>query len=149
MRKNLTGVLPEWVAPEQVKAALVIGVVLCVFNYALDLLLFWLRIQAAATLLNDLAIGILGAGVSLFYMSSIRANQIYKRAKERMILTAELNYHVRSALMAIRHAASLEDPAKRIQQVEEAIEEVDRVLLDLVPTVGSADAPRYLSAAQK
>jgi hypothetical protein len=107
-------------------------------------LLFWLKIPKAATVFDDLAVGVLGAALALFYMSSVRTNQIYLRAKERTILTAELNYHVRSALTAIRHAASLEDSVKRTQQVDEAIEQIDRVLLDLVPTVGSADAPRSL-----
>jgi hypothetical protein len=66
-----------------------------------------------------------------------------------MILTTELNRHVRSALTAIRYAASLEDTVKRIQAVDEAIEQIDRVLLELVPTVGSANAPRSLSPEQK
>jgi hypothetical protein len=115
----------------------------------LDVLLFWLRIPAAAPVFNDLTVGVLGAVLSLFYMSSVRTNQIYLRAKERMILTAELNRHVRSALTAIRYATSLEDTAKRIQAVDEAIEQIDRVLLELVPTVGSANAPRSLSPEQK
>lgn len=142
---NLKIILPQWILPEYFKDALVIGFVLCVSNYAVDVLLFWLRIPTAATVFNDLAVGVLGAGLSLFYMSSVRTNQIYLRAKERMILTSELNRHVRTALTAIRHAASLEDTVKRIQEVDEAIEQIDRVLLDLVPTVGSADAPRSLS----
>lgn len=86
--------------------------------------------------------------LSLFHMSSVRTNQIYLRAKERMILTAELNRHVRGALTSIRQAASQEDAAKRMQRVDEAIEQIDRVLLELVPTVGSADAPRALSPEQ-
>jgi len=146
---NLKSNLPEWILPEHLKAALVIGFVLCVCNYALDVLLFWLRIPAAATVFNDFTVGALGAVLSLFYMSSVRTNQIYLRAKERTILTTELNCHVRSALTAIRLAASLEDAVKRLQEVDEAIEQIDRVLLELVPTVGSADAPRALSPEQK
>lgn len=138
-------ILPKWILPEYFKDALVIGFVLSVTNYGLDVFLFWLRIPAAATVFNNLTVGVLGAGLSLFYLSSVRTNQIYLRAKERMILTAELNQHVGSALIAIRHAASLEDVSERIQKVDEAIEQIERVLLDLVPTVGSADAPRSLS----
>jgi hypothetical protein len=137
--------LPEWILPELLKDALVIGLVLSVCSYALDVLLFWLRIPKAATVFDDLTVGVLGAALSLFYMSSVRTNQIYLRAKERMVLTAELNSHVRSALTAIHHAASLEDPVKRMQDVEEAIDRIERVLLELVPTVGSAAAPRSLS----
>lgn len=138
--------LPEWILLEHMKAASVIGLVLSACSYALDVFLLWLGVPKAATLFNDLTVGVLGALLSLFYMSSVRTNQIYMRAKERMILTAELNSHVRSALTAIRHAASQEDTAKRIQEVDESIEQIERVLFELVPTVGSAQAPRSLSA---
>jgi hypothetical protein len=142
---NLKIGLPEWIVSDYVKDALVIGVVLCAWSYGVDVLLFWLRLPRAATLFDDLMVGVLGAGLSLFYLSSVRTNQIYLRAKERMILTVELNRYVRSALIAIRQAASLEDASERLPKVDEAIEQIDRVLLDLVPTVGSADAPRFLS----
>ena len=141
--------LPEWILAEHLKSALVIGFVLSVSNYAMEVLLLWLRIPTAATVFNNLAVGALGAGLSLFYMSSVRTNQIYLRAKERMILTAELNRHVRGALTAIHQAASLDDAFKRIHDVDEAIEQIDQVLLDLVPTVGSAVAPRALPLRQK
>lgn len=137
--------LPEWIHPEHLKAALVIGFVLSVWSYGMDVLLFWLKLPKAATVFDDFAVGVLGAALSLFYMSSVRTNQIYLRAKERTILTAELNYHVRSALTAIRHAASLEDSMKRTQQVDKAIEQIERVLFELVPTVGGASAPRSLT----
>ena len=146
---NFKITLPRWVLPEDFKSALVIGFVLCVANYGLDVLMFWLQRPAAATVFNDVTVGVLGAGLSLFYMYSVRANQIYLRAKERMILTTELNDHVRSALAVIHFAASLEDTVKRIREVDGAIEQIDRVLLELVPTVGSADAPRSLSPEQK
>jgi hypothetical protein len=142
---NLKIGLPEWIVSDYVKDALVIGVVLCAWSYGVDVLLFWLRLPRAATLFDDLMVGVLGAGLSLFYLSSVRTNQIYLRAKERMILTVELNRYVRSALIAIRQAASLDDASERLPKVDEAIEQIDRVLLDLVPTVGSADAPRFLS----
>ena len=138
--------LPEWILLEHMKAASVIGLVLSACSYALDVFLLWLGVPKAATLFNDLTVGVLGALLSLFYMSSVRTNQLYMRAKERMILTAELNSHVRSALTAIRHDAPQEDTAKRIQEVDEAIEQIERVLFELVPTVGSAQAPRSLSA---
>jgi hypothetical protein len=104
---------------------------------------------SAVTVFNDLAIGILGAGLALFHMSSVRTNQVYLRAKERMILIAELNHHVRSALTTIHQAASLEDPVTRAREVNGALEQIDRVLLDLVPTIGSANAPRYSFPEQK
>lgn len=142
---NFKIILPQWILPEYFKDAVVIGVVLCAWSYGVDVLLFWLKMPKAVTVFDDLMVGVFGAALSLFYMSSVRTNQIYLRAKERMILTAELNRHVRTALTAIRHATSLDDTAQRIQKVDEAIEQIDRVLLELVPTVGSAEAPRPLS----
>ena len=146
---NFKTILPQWILPEYFKDALVIGFVLCVSSYGFDVFLFWLRIPTAVTVFSNLAVGVLGAGLSLFYLSSIRTNQIYLRAKERMILTAELNRYVRSALVAIREAASLENASERMQKVDEAIEQIDRVLSELVPTVGSADAPRSLSFEER
>ena len=52
--------LPEWIPPELLKDALVIGFVLSVWNYGVDVLLFWLKIPAAATAFNDLTVGVLG-----------------------------------------------------------------------------------------
>jgi hypothetical protein len=141
--------LPAWIVPEQVKFAVIIGFILCVFHYALYLLLQRFRIPEAATVWDDLAIGILGALVSLFYMSSVRVNQIFLRAKERMTLTAELNHHVRRSLTSIRHAASLRDEADRVRRIEEAIDHIDRALIELVPTAGKEDEPRYFLADEK
>jgi hypothetical protein len=141
--------LPGWIVPEQIKFAVIIGLILCIFHYGLHQLLQRLRIPEAATLWDDLAIGILGALVSLFYMSSVRVNQIYLRAKERMTLTEELNHHVRKSLTTIRYAASLEDAGDRIKGVEEAIDRIDRVLTELVPTAGKEDAPRYFLADER
>ena len=146
---NLKTNMPERIHHVHIKDALVIGFVLSVFSYGLGVLLFWLRIPAAVTVVDDLAIGALGAGLALFYMSSVTENHIYLHAKEKMILVAELNYHVYSALATIRHATSLEDPATRAKEVDEAIQQIDRVLLDLVPTAASADAPRSSLPEQK
>ncbi len=141
--------LPGWIVPEQIKFAAIIGIALSIFHYGLYQLLQRLRVPEAATLWDDLAIGILGALVSLFYMSSVRVNQIYLRAKERMTLTEELNHHVRKSLTAICYAASLEDAGERIRGVEKAIEHIDRALTELVPTAGKEDAPRYFLADQR
>lgn len=146
---NFKIILPEWIRPEHFKDALVIGFVLCVSSYGVDVLLFWLQIPAAATVFNDLAVGVLGAGLSLFYLSSVRVNQIYLRAKDRMTLMAELNHHVGKSLTSIRNAASLRDEGDRVRQIDEAADHINRVLLELVPTPGKEDAPRYFLAEEK
>jgi hypothetical protein len=43
----------------------------------------------------------------------------------------------------IGHAAMLEDKGERLRRIDEAMERIDVVLTDLVPTVGSATGPRY------
>lgn len=149
MEMNWKNKLPIWIVPEHVKFAAVVGLVLYIFHYGLDLLLARWRIPEAATVWDDLAIGILGGIVSLFYMSSVRANEIFLRGKERMRLTEELNHHVRKSLTSIRHAAAVEQKSDRVRRIDEAIEHIDRVLTELVPTAGKEDAPRYSLAKQK
>jgi hypothetical protein len=149
IKMNWKKKLPVWIVPEHVRFAVIIGLTLYVFHYGLDLLLQRWRISEAATVWDDLAIGILGGLVSLFYMSSVRMNEIFLRAKERITLTKELNYHVRKSLTSIRHAASVEQKADRVRRIEEAVEHIDRVLTELVPTAGKGDAPRYSLATQK
>jgi signal transduction histidine kinase len=139
----------RWLTPEQAKPALITGFVLFAFSYALNLLFSWLGIPGAATILDDLAIGILGALLLVFYLSSVRTEQVYLRAKERMNLTAELNHHVRNALTVIRFSAELDDRNKRLEGVDEGIDRIDRVLSDLVPTVNGEQKPRYSLPDQK
>jgi hypothetical protein len=59
-----------------------------------------------------------------------------------MNLTAELNHHLRSAMVEFRNAAEIQDPAERLQMLDQVIEEVDHVLINLVPTVSGERGPR-------
>lgn len=65
-----------------------------------------------------------------------------------MTLVAELNHHVRNALVAIQYSSSLDDKDERTRRVSEAVERIDRVLMELVPTVASAESPRYFLPEQ-
>lgn len=137
--------LSYWLARERIRPALVTGGILFLCSVGINFLLFRLRLPGAATLLDDLAIAVLGALLAFFYVSAISVNQEYKRAKERIILIAELNHHIRNALTIIQCSGDIADEQDRVHRVEEAIQRIDWVLTDLVPTTGSAKEPRFFS----
>jgi hypothetical protein len=63
-----------------------------------------------------------------------------------MNLTAELNYHLREALTEFRCVAEIEDRKERLGMLDQAIDHVDHLLIDLVPTMIAKNSPRYDSA---
>jgi hypothetical protein len=144
----LKELLSNWLTRERVTPALVTGGVLFLLSIAIHFLLLKLRIPAAATILDDLAIAVLGALLFFFYVSAISLNQEYKRAKERIILIAELNHHIRDALTVIQCSGGIADENDRTHCVQEAVQRIDWVLTDLVPTIGSAKKPRFYSPEQ-
>jgi hypothetical protein len=134
--------LPYWMTPAVMQAAAVMAGMLFVVSYAVDLTLESFKVAPAATVLNDIAIAMIATGVMLFYLFSSHTQHIFLRAKERMNLTAELNYHLRQALVEFRSAAEMENREERLRMVDQAMEEVDHLLIELVPTV-NAEKPRY------
>ncbi|OLC91077.1 MAG: hypothetical protein AUH86_21595 [Acidobacteria bacterium 13_1_40CM_4_58_4] len=133
---------------DRVTPALMIGGALFLFSFGIHFLLLKLRVPAAATVLDDLAIAVLGALLFFLYVSAISLNQEYKRAKERIILITELNHHIRDALTVIQCSRGIADEKDRAHCVEEAVQRIDWVLTDLVPTIGSAKKPRLYSPEQ-
>jgi hypothetical protein len=101
-----------------------------------------LNIAPSATILNDLAMAMIATGIMLFYLFSTHTRNIFLRAKERMNLTAELNHHLRRAITEFRSAAEVEDREERLKMLDQAVEEIDHLLIDLVPTVNAEAAPR-------
>jgi hypothetical protein len=134
--------LPYWMTPAVMKAAAVMAGMLFVVSYAVDLTLESFKVAPAHTVLNDIAIALIATGVMLFYLFSSHTQHIFLRAKERMNLTAELNYHLRPALVEFCSAAEVEDREERLRMLDHAMEEVDHLLIELVPTV-TAEKPRY------
>jgi len=102
-------------------------------------------VAPASTILNDIAIAVIATGVMLFYLFSTDTQHIFLRAKERMNLTAELNHHLRRVLTEFRSAVELEDRDERLRVLDQAIEDVDYILIELVPTVSGENSPRYTS----
>lgn len=84
------------------------------------------------SLLDDIAIGSLG-GCIVFFVSALKDERA-SRIQERLTLIAELNHHVRNALTTIVLYAEYPDLKKRLQNTTEAVERIEWVLRDLVPT---------------
>jgi hypothetical protein len=132
--------LPGWLAFRRLEAPLLTGLVLFVTSYTGDVILEWRGVSVTSTILNNLAIGILGGLTLLFYLSASYEYHNYKRAKEQMALIAEVNRQVREALIDISESAMLEDRAERLMRLDEATERIDNVLTQLVPSVVAANS---------
>jgi hypothetical protein len=137
--------LSDWLTRERATPALVTGGILFLLSLGINFLLLKLGVPAAATILDDLAIAALGGLLAFFYASAISVNQEYRRAKERIILITELNHHIRNALTVIQCSGDIASETERVLRVQEAIQRIDWVLTDLVPTIGSTKEPRFSS----
>jgi len=134
--------LPFWMTRGMLSAGAVMTGILFVISYAVDMTLTGLGVSPAATILNDAVVALIAAVVLQFYLFSSRTEQIFLRARERMNLTAELNHHMRRVLSEMRSAAEIEDREERLRMMDQAVEEADHLLIDLVPTVSGEGAPR-------
>jgi hypothetical protein len=141
--------LPFGMTRAMFSAAAVMTGILFIISYAVDVSLAQLGVSPAATLWNDAAIALIAAAVLIFYLFSSQTEQIFLRARERMNLTAELNHHLRLVLAEMRSAAEVENREERLQMMDQAIEQADHLLIDLVPTVSAERAPRLASLEQR
>src|SRR5215813_8457459 len=126
--------LPSWLAFRRLEAPLLTGLVLFITSYTGDVILESRGVPFTSTILNNLAIGILGGLTLLFYLSASYEYHNYKRAKEQMALIGEVNRQVREALVDITDLAMVEDRTERLARLDEATERIDNVLTQLVPT---------------
>jgi hypothetical protein len=131
--------LPGWLAFRRLEAPLLTGLVLFVTSYTGDVILEWRGASHTSTILNNLAIGVLGGFTLLFYLSASYEYHNYKRVKEQMALISEVNRQVREALVDISESAMLEDRDERLMRLDEATERIDNVLTRLVPTAAAAN----------
>ncbi len=143
-----TKVLPYWMTPEIVKAAGVMACMLFVVSYVVDLTLSRFDVTPSSTILNDIAIATIATGVMLFYLFATHTQHIFLRAKERMNLVAELNHHLSRALIELHSAAEVEDRDERLRMFDEALESIDNVLIELIPTVSAKDSGRFNSLSR-
>jgi hypothetical protein len=135
--------LPYWMTPAITKAAAITAGILFVVSYSVDLALVGFGVSPASTILNDIAIAVIATAIVLYYLFSFYTQNIFLRAKERMNLTAELNHHLRRAVMEFRSAAEVDDREERLRMLDRAIDEMDHILIELVPTVSGENQPRF------
>lgn len=126
---------------ERLLAGLLVGAFLFVLSYVLDYALFRMGIIAADTLVNNVIIAVLGAAAAYLWVRFEAERQA--RAREKLIVAIELNHHVRNALPMITQCASLEDEQTKYRLIDAAVERIDRVLTELVPTAGNVSVPRF------
>jgi len=86
-----------------------------------------------ATIINNVAIGLLAGAALLAYEIKVSHDQEFKRAKERIALIAELNNNVRQSLTLIGLSAGLEQRDERLRLIDEAMARIDTDLTDLLP----------------
>ena len=132
-----------WANQYNLRAAAVAALVLFAITYATDALLYYLRIAAAETILDDAAIALAGAAVLVFFLAQSHKNQIVARAKERAIMVAEVNHHIRNAMTPLALVMASPDTGERLRILDMATDRLDHVLTDLLPTVGSTSEPRF------
>jgi hypothetical protein len=135
--------LPAWLDTKSVIAAAVAGVVLFAVSYTADAIMYTLKIPAALTVTDNLAIAVVGAAVVLVFLYHRHEQEVVARAKERAIIVAEMNHHIRNAMTPLVLGFSSDDVNERLRTLDQATDRVDHVLTDLLPTVGSTTRPRY------
>jgi hypothetical protein len=129
-----------WKTIDRNMPAFLTGSILCLVGYAVDIGLDKLGISIAATILNNLIIGVLGAMLLTFYLAENGRKHELVKARERMALVGELNRDIRQALILIGYSASLDDRSERLQRVDEAMEQIETVLTELLPSGGSGNS---------
>ena len=122
-------------------AGVLVGLFLFGLSEVLEVLLARMGIAPIDTLLNNVAIGLLGAVAAYLWVRYESERQA--RAREKLILAIELNHHIRNALALISECASLQDEQVKYRLIDAAIERIDRVLTELVPTAGETRQPRF------
>jgi hypothetical protein len=140
--RRLRGV-SDWLNQYNLKPALVAGLVLFTITYVADAVLYDLGIAAAETILDDAAIALTGAGMLVFFLVQSSKNQIVARAKERAIIVAEINHHMRNAITPLALIMASPDTGERLRVLDIATDRMDHVLTELLPTVGTRSKPRY------
>ncbi|HEY0702815.1 MAG TPA: hypothetical protein VGD60_08620 [Candidatus Acidoferrales bacterium] len=140
--------LPVWLDRNAVIAASVAAGVLFAVSYAADSVLYFLNIPAAATIVNNVAIALFTAAVVLIFLHRHHQIDVTERAKERAIIIAEMNHHIRNAMTPLILGVSSDDITERLRTLDQATDRVDHVLTELLPTSGSTTKPRYFPSAR-
>jgi hypothetical protein len=132
--------VPQKLKLEPFGAALAVGALVCGVSYLTDWAFAALNISRAIGLANKVMIGVCAAVAAYIWLRY--EEECSARLREKVILIAELNHHIRNAVTLLGQSAALPDGPDRSRLIDEAVDRVDRVLTELVPTANETDAPR-------
>jgi hypothetical protein len=114
------------------RPALLFGLLLASADYAMDIVMDYFGTSASKTILNDLAIGILGAAAVFFFLTARCQKCGFEKAKERIRLIGDLNCRIRGALEAVAQSPMSEDRVARLESLDEATNRIDTILCDFI-----------------
>jgi hypothetical protein len=135
--------LPNWVKLERIKPVAAAAGLLFSANILLGQILLSLKIQATETFLDDFAIASLG-GLLVWLLLDWQADrEAMIQARARALLTIRLNNEIRGAVSTMASAILFREQEDRLRIVDEAMQQVDRVLVDLTPTSSGSSNGRY------
>jgi hypothetical protein len=132
-----------WLASRRRISVTGFAVLLFGAHYGLTQILTWRGIKEGSTLIDDFTIAALGSAALWFFLTLQAERQEIAHARERMMVTARVNLHIRRALSAVATSVVLPNEDDRLRLVDEAVERIDHVLMDMVPTADEQDRLRF------
>jgi hypothetical protein len=134
-------IINRWKESDKVVPVTLAVVLLFFGNVVVDEILFWRGVDAAETFLNDVIIAALG-GLTVWVLLTAQARrQEMRRARERMQITIEMNRHVRGVFATMANSMLLENETDRLRVADDAMQQIDRLLSDLVPEATASSGP--------
>jgi hypothetical protein len=125
---------------DRVRPAVITGIGLCLADWGMDFLMDRLGITVSKTIMNGVAIGIVGALAVYFFLSASHERSDFESAKERIVLIRELNLRIREALGVVATSALSEERMARLQGIDEATDRIDHILTALVSDARAKNA---------
>ena len=132
-----------WCSSRRRKSVAIFAAILLSGHYALIQVFSWQGINEGATLIDDFTIVALGSAALWFFLTLQAERQEIAHARERLIVTAKLNHQIRNAMSAVATSVVLPNEEDRLRLVDEAVERIDNVLMDLVPTADEQERFRF------
>jgi hypothetical protein len=132
-----------WCSSRRRKSVAIFAAIIFCGHYVLIQVLSWQGIDEGATLIDDFTIAALGSAALWFFLTLQAESQEIAYARERLIVTAKLNYQIRCAMSAVATSVVLPNEEDRLRLVDEAVERIDHVLMDLVPTADEQERFRF------
>lgn len=129
----------RWI--DRLRPAAIFGIGLGPATYGMDFVMDRFGTSASKTILNDIAMGLLGALVVFFYLPASRERQTFESAKEQIRLIRKLNLRIREALVVISSSAMSEDRWARLQGLDEATDRIDVILSEFKEEEKTGIAP--------